>query len=529
MLLFTRILIRVFLFRNIVSREDYHMAASPESLRISVMPPAMAAAAAPARVTFAAGDGIGPEIMEAVLRILEAAGASLQLDEIRVGRAIYEAGVTSGIPAEAWESLRRSRVFLKAPITTPQGGGYKSLNVTLRKALGLYANVRPCISYDPVVPSMHPGMDVIIVRENEEDTYAGIEHRHTAEVVQCLKLVSAPGSERVVRYAFEHALANGRRKVTCLTKDNIMKLTDGLFRRVFEQVAAEYPTIESAHQIIDIGTAQVAAKPQRFDVIVTPNLYGDILSDVAAEISGSVGMAPSANIGSDFAMFEAIHGSAPDIAGQDLANPSGLLRAAVMMLDHLGQPEAATRIHNAWLRTLELGLHTADIFRAGTSTRRVGTQEFATAVIGELGEMPQRLRAVQYSGRSATLASPGVDAPAVRPLKELVGVDVFLDWDADGRDPQRLGERLLPLAGDLVDLRMITNRGVKVWPAGLPETRRTDHWRCRFVRRDTSAALPRQAIEGLLARLSSAGLDYVKTENLYHFDGQPGYSLGQGE
>jgi isocitrate dehydrogenase len=240
-------------------------------------------------------------------------------------------------------------------------------------------------------------------------------------------------------------------------------------------------------------------------------------------------MAPSANIGTDFAMFEAIHGSAPDIAGQDVANPSGLLRAAVMMLDHLGQPEAATRIHNAWLRVLELGLHTADVYRAGTSRRRVGTRQFATAVISELGETPRRLRAVQYSGRSATLAAPGGSTPAVRPRKELVGVDVFLDWDADGRDPQRLGERLLPLAGEQVELRMITNRGVKVWPEGLPETHRTDHWRCRFVRRDTSTALPHEALEGLLSRLSSAGLDYVKTENLYYFDGQPGYSLGQGE
>jgi len=529
MFCYTRIVVRVLLFSNILSREDYHMAANPDSLRISVMPPSPVPVTAPARVTFAAGDGIGPEITEAVLRILDAAGASLQLDEVRVGRAVYEAGVTSGIPAEAWDALRRSRVFLKAPITTPQGGGYKSLNVTLRKALGLYANVRPCVSYDPVVPSMHPGMDVVIVRENEEDTYAGIEHRHTAEVVQCLKLVSGPGSERVVRYAFEYALANGRRKVTCLTKDNIMKLTDGLFRRVFEQVAAGYPTIESGHQIIDIGTAQVASKPHRYDVIVTPNLYGDILSDVAAEVAGSVGMAPSANIGTDFAMFEAVHGSAPDIAGRDLANPSGLLRAAVMMLDHLGQPEAATRIHNAWLRVLELGLHTADIYRAGSSRRQVGTREFATAVICELGAMPRTLRAVQYSGRSATLPAPAASIPVARPHKELVGVDVFLDWDVDGRDPKRLGERLVPLAGDGVELRMITNRGVKVWPEGLPETQRTDHWRCRFVRRDTSAALPRQAIEGLLARISSAGLDYVKTENLYHFDGQPGYSLGQGE
>jgi isocitrate dehydrogenase len=499
------------------------MAAAAERLRISAMEPAIE----PARVTVANGDGIGPEIMAAVLQVLEAAGAALDFDEIQVGQAVYEAGVTSGIPAEAWSSLRRSRVFLKAPITTPQGGGYKSLNVTLRKTLGLYANVRPCISYDPVVPSLHRGMNLVVVRENEEDTYAGIEHRQTAEVVQCLKLVSRPGSERVVRYAFDHARANGRRRVTCLTKDNIMKLTDGLFRQVFEEVAREYPDIEAQHQIIDIGTARVAARPQDFDVIVTPNLYGDILSDVAAEVSGSVGMAPSANIGVHCAMFEAIHGSAPDIAGRDLANPSGLLLAAVMMLDHVGQAAVATRIHNAWLRVLELGLHTADIYRAGTSRRRVGTREFARAVAGELGSMPRRLPAVHYTARDPVAARHATARP--RPDKQLVGVDVFLDWDQHGRDPARLADLLRPLAGDALSLRMITNRGVKVWPDGLPETWCTDHWRCRFVRREDGAALPHRAIEVLLASLSGAGLDYVKTENLYHFDGRPGYSLGQGE
>ena len=500
------------------------MAAAPDSLRIS----ATGLAPEPVPVTIASGDGIGPEIMAAVQHVLESAGAAIDFDEIRVGRAVYESGVTSGIPPEAWTSLRRTRVLLKGPITTPQGGGYKSLNVTLRKALGLYANVRPCVSYDPFVPSLHAGMNVVVVRENEEDTYAGIEHRQTREVVQCLKLVSRPGCERVIRYAFEFALANGRRKVTCLTKDNIMKLTDGLFREVFEEVARQYPQIESGHQIIDIGTAQVAARPHRFDVVVTPNLYGDILSDVAAEVSGSVGLAPSANIGTDCAMFEAIHGSAPDIAGKDLANPSGLLLAAVMMLDHLGQPEVASRIHNAWLRVLELGLHTADIHRQGLSARRVGTREFARAVAGELGSMPRHLPAARYHGRR-TDTGRDAPAPAQRLAKALVGVDVFLDWDDGDRDPTRLGRQLAPLAGRDFDLRMITNRGVKVWPHGIPETWCTDHWRCRFVRAGTADALPHRAIEALLARLSAAGFDYVKTENLYEFDGRPGYSLGQGE
>ncbi len=262
-------------------------------------------------ITVARGDGIGPEIMAATLHVLQAAAAALDIEEIEIGESVYLKGHTSGIPTEAWDSLRRTRVFLKAPITTPQGGGYKSLNVTIRKTLGMYANVRPCIAYHPFVETKHPGMNLVIVRENEEDTYAGIEHQQTDEVTQCLKLISVPGCERICRYAFEYAQQHNRRKVTCFTKDNIMKLTDGLFHRIFDDVAREYPNVESEHWIVDIGAAKMADTPTVFDVIVMPNLYGDILSDVAAQIAGSVGLAGSANIGEGFAMFEAIHGSAP--------------------------------------------------------------------------------------------------------------------------------------------------------------------------------------------------------------------------
>ena len=314
-------------------------------------------------ITIAHGDGIGPEIMAATLRILDAAGAQIAPEEIEIGNAVYLAGHTAGIKPEAWASLRRTRVFLKGPITTPQGGGYKSLNVTIRKTLGLYANVRPCVSYAPFVATKHPKMDLVIVRENEEDLYAGIEHRQTDEVFQCLKLITRPGCEKIIRYAFDYARAHGRRKVTCMTKDNIMKMTDGLFHRIFDEIRAQYPDIVADHQIIDIGAARLASQPERFDVIVTPNLYGDIISDVAAEISGSVGLGGSANIGEHVAMFEAIHGSAPDIAGRGLANPSGLLLAAVMMLVHIRQSEVAERVHNAWLRTLEDGVRTADLPR----------------------------------------------------------------------------------------------------------------------------------------------------------------------
>src|SRR6266478_966949 len=346
-------------------------------------------------ITVAYGDGIGPEIMKVALHILKEAGAKLELEKIEIGEKVYLSGNSSGIEPSAWDSLRRTKVFLKAPITTPQGGGYKSLNVTVRKTLGLYANVRPCVSYHPFIETKHPGMDLVIVRENEEDLYAGIEYRQTDQVMQCLKLISRPGSEKIVRYAFEYARRHNRKKVTCFTKDNIMKFTDGLFHKVFNELAAEYPDIENEHWIVDIGAAKMADTPNAFDVIVMPNLYGDILSDVAAQIAGSVGLAGSANIGENIAMFEAIHGSAPRRAGQNLANPSGLLLGAVMMLVHIGETETAERVHNGWLRTIEDGIHTYDIYDEKVSKQNVGTREFAEAVAQRLGQVPQILKAAK--------------------------------------------------------------------------------------------------------------------------------------
>src|SRR6476469_2778410 len=348
-------------------------------------------------ITVANGDGIGPEIMAATLRILEASGAPLEIETIDIGEKVYLAGNSAGIEPSSWESLRKTKVFLKAPITTPQGGGFSSLNVAVRKTLGLYANVRPCVSYHPFVQTKHPVMDVVIVRENEEDTYAGIEYRQTDQVEECLKLISRPGSEKIVRYAFEYAKKFARKKVTCFIKDNIMKQTDGLFHRVFDEISKDYPNIEADHWIVDIGSAKLADTPENFDVIVMPNLYGDVLSDVAAQIAGSVGLAGSSNIGENIAMFEAIHGSAPRRAGQNLANPSGLFLGAVMMLVHIGQPDVAERVHNAWLRTVEDGVHTYDIYEEGHSKQKVGTKEFAEAVIERLGQTPQILKPRTYS------------------------------------------------------------------------------------------------------------------------------------
>ncbi len=478
----------------------------------------------PVSITVAYGDGIGPEIMDATLRIITAGGADLAIETIQIGEAVYERGITAGIEEESWESLRRTKVFLKAPITTPQGGGFKSLNVTVRKAFGLFANVRPCLSYAPYIATKHPGMDVVIIRENEEDLYAGIEHRQTDEVTQCLKLITRPGSERLIRYAFEYARRYGRSKVTCFTKDNIMKLTDGLFHKVFNDVAADYPDIESEHWIVDIGAAKLADTPEAFDVVVLPNLYGDILSDVAAQIAGSVGLAGSANIGSEIAMFEAIHGSAPRRAGQNLANPSGLLLGAVQMLVHIGQSDVASRVHNAWLRTIEDGIHTYDVYDPAVSTAKVGTSEFADAVIARLGETPTTLRAVNYPAHSEPIKI--TLKPRAKASKELVGIDVFVD----SNDPvETLAKQLEANAGPDLQLVMISNRGQKVYPGGVPETFCVDHWRCRFQAIPVGNPVTYDQIIDLLGRLSTAGLPFIKTEGLFTFDGEPGFSLGQGQ
>lgn len=478
-------------------------------------------------ITVAHGDGIGPEIMRASLDVLVAADAKLDVQEIQLGQSVYDRGFSAGIEPSAWLSLLRTGILYKAPITTPQGGGFKSLNVTLRKTLGMFANVRPCASYDPIV-SLHHGMDLVIIRENEEDLYAGIEHRQTRQVYQALKLVTRPGCERIARYAFEYARSHGRGKVSCFTKDNIMKLTDGLFHQVFDEIGAEYPEIEREHLLVDIGAARLAATPESLDVVLLPNLYGDILSDVAVQLTGSVGLGGSANIGTAAAMFEAIHGSAPSLAGQDKANPSGLLLSGVMMLNYIGQGSTAERVHNAWLKTIEEGIHTFDIYEQGLSARLVGTRAFADAVIERLGQKPDWLKAAGYTSADVRPISIAEPKPRVQISKEMVGVDLFVEWD--GRDANQLAERLQSVSGTKLELQMITNRAVKVWPHGLPQTFKVDHWRCRFLAKgDANPTVTHHEIGELMMRAADEGLDVIKTENLCHFDGEPGYSLGQGQ
>lgn len=474
-------------------------------------------------ITVAEGDGIGPEIMAATLEILSAAQAPLEIYKVEIGEKVYLRNFPAGIEPSTWDTIRHSKAFLKAPITTPQGGGFKSLNVTIRTTLGLYANIRPCVSYYPFVETKHPHMDVVIVRENEEDLYCGIEYRQSPEMVEALKIISHPGSEKIIRYAFEYARANGRKKVTCFTKDNILKLSDGLFHKIFDEIAPEYPDLQHEHWIVDIGAAKLADTPEVFDVIVMPNLYGDILSDVAAQIAGSVGLAGSANIGEHGAMFEAIHGSAPRRAGQNLANPSGLILSAVQMLVHVGLPEVAEKIHNAWLVTLEDGIHTYDIFNPQVSKEKVGTKEFAKAVIARLGQVPTQLKAAHYKSipHSALKYHKTNGAES-----KIVGVDIFVTHQGS---VEQLYKQIADVDSVELKLSMIGNRGVKVWPEKMPETFCIDSWRCRFMSPQKNLEISHQQIAALLQKLAQAKIPFTQVINLSTFDGKPGYTVAQDE
>ena len=476
------------------------------------------------RITIAYGDGIGPEIMTLVLDVLRKSGMEFKEDIVELGEKVYKQGYSSGIRPEAWHIIRRNKVFLKAPITTPQGGGFKSLNVKVRKSLGLFANVRPIRSLYPYVKTHFPNMDVVIIRENEEDLYAGIEHRQTQEVFQCLKLISIPGCEKIVRYAFEYARQMKRKKITCMTKDNIMKLTDGTFRKIFEQIAKEYPDIESDHWIIDIGTAKFATQPEDFDLILLPNLYGDILSDVSAQLAGSVGMGGSSNIGASHAMFEAIHGSAPRRAGQNVANPSGLLNAAVLMLSYIGETRLAEKVYNAWLKTIEEGIHTYDIYNHKTSKQQVSTTDFGKALIENLGGKPCQLPPSHFPKNQRPIQIKISQTDFSSQDKVLDGVDVFVC--ESNRDPKALATQLKKASKghDHLALVYITNRGIKVYPETIPEIFCVDHWRCRFLKKTKSSQVTQKDIISLLQSMAITSLEVIKTENLYSFSGEPNYS-----
>lgn len=491
-------------------------------------------------ITVAYGDGIGPEIMESTLEILKEAGADIELNIIEVGEKIYQKGFKSGLMPSAWEDLASSKILLKAPITTPQGGGHKSLNVTMRKKLNLFANVRPVLSLHPFVATKFPGIDVVIIRENEEDLYAGIEHRQSEQTYQCLKLVTRQGCEKIIRHAFEYAVANNRKKVSCFSKDNIMKMTDGIFHKVFDEIAKEYPDIANDHYIIDIGTARLAARPEIFDVIVTMNLYGDIISDVVAEISGSVGLAGSSNVGEDYAMFEAIHGSAPDIADQNIANPTGLINGAIMMLAHIGQSEIANKIRDALYKTIEDGIHTADIYNESNSKKKVGTKEFTAEVIANLGEKPNILPSSKLSNRPEKEEFKTTQLSRVSEKKSLIGFDVFIDWSQEFDDLLAI---LKNMESEKLEVKTVSAKGLLLWPLidkHMMPNNISGLMVLRFIGKgitgkssneiiDSNKTILHQDIIDMLEILNQKEFDFVKYEGLYSFDGKAGYTSVHGE
>jgi len=475
-------------------------------------------------VTVIPGDGIGPECIRAAQRILEAAGAPISWEECQAGASVFRQGIASGVPSETIESIRRTRVVLKGPLETPVGFGEKSANVTLRKLFETYGNIRPVRELPSVsTPYSGRGIDLVVVRENVEDLYAGIEHMQTPGVAQCLKLISAKGCEKIVRLAFELARAEGRRRVHCATKSNIMKLTEGLLKRTFERVSREYPDIEAQHIIVDNCAHQLVKRPEQFDVIVTTNMNGDILSDLTSALIGGLGFAPSANIGNDVAIFEAVHGSAPKYAGKNVINPTAVILSAVLMLRHLGEFEVAAKIEHAILVTLEEGkVRTGDVVGYD---RGASTTAFTDAVIANLGRRSERYRVRDYK----PIRLPQVEArpDVVHPQRRrVIGADIFLESPLS---PEALGRSLERLAADSpLQLKMISNRGTKVYPPTGAITDCVDHWRCRFVLRDPGGELSDAALLALLQRVA-AEHRWMHLEKLQEFDGALGFTMAQGE
>ncbi len=485
------------------------------------------------RVTVIPGDGVGPEVVRSAVRIIAAEGVTIDWEEADAGLAVFKRGDTSGVPQPTRASIERTRVVLKGPLETPVGFGEKSANVTLRKLFETYANVRPAREL-PGVPTRYAGegIDMIIVRENVEDLYAGIEHMQTPDVGQCLKIISRKGSEKIIRYAFELARREGRQKVTCATKANIMKLTEGLFKGVFEELAPEYPEIVAEHLIIDNVAHQLAKAPAQFDIIVTTNLNGDIISDLASGLVGGLGFASSGNYGDGVAIFEAVHGSAPKYAGKDVINPTALILSSVMMLRHLGETKAADRIEDAVLATLEDGAAvTQDLARqtGGDVEHAASTSGFTDAVIAALGRRPSRgARRARPSG-SAPTPLPSWDYSPARYAaidQRTIGLDIFiataLDSDALGPDLERI------VAETSFELQMISSRGTKVYPSTGQSLGNVGFLRARFVTRDRGAAADAELLD-LQARVAARHPGWTHIEKLHVFAGADGFTKAQGQ
>jgi isocitrate dehydrogenase len=474
-------------------------------------------------VTLIPGDGIGPEVVSAARRVVEAAGARVEWEERQAGASVFKKGIASGVPQDTLESIRKSRVVLKGPLETPVGFGEKSANVTLRKLFETYGNIRPVREFPGVrTPYSGRGVDLVMVRENVEDLYAGIEHMETPGVAQCLKIISRKGCEKIVRLAFEVALAEGRKRVHCATKSNIMKFTEGMMKRTFEAVAREYPQIEAQHIIVDNCAHQLVKKPEQFDVIVTTNMNGDILSDLTSALIGGLGFAPSANIGSEVAIFEAVHGSAPKYAGKNVINPTALILTAALMLRHIGEMTAAVAVEQGVLAALEDGVLTRDVVGDAGA---VSTTAFTEAVISRLGRKPKQAKVREYRPLSLPSVSSAPDFVKVA-RRRVVGVDVFVESTLP---VEQLGKSVEGLvAGSPVELKMVESRGTKIYPSTGTMTDTVDHYRCRLMQRDSAGDLTEAQVLEVLT-LVGAKHRWMHVEKLNEFDGVPGFTRAQGE
>ena len=482
------------------------------------------------KIAVAKGDGIGPEIMEAVLHIFNAAGVGLEYDYVDMGKWVFDKGFSNGMTTEAQQTIEALGILFKGPMETPKGKGVKSVNVTARKTWNTYANKRvfqTLHGVDTVFSKAGIGIDLTIVRENIEDTYGGIEHMITHDVALSRRFITRPGSLQVIRYAFEMAKQKGARRLTCGHKANIMKLTDGLFLECFYEVAKEYPELKSDDKIVDDLAMQLVVRPDQYDVIVMTNLQGDIISDLCAGLVGGLGFAPSANIGDHISIFEAVHGTAPDIAGKGIANPTALLLSGLAMLRHLGLTENAAIIENALLYTLEQGIHTGDF--GDKSKPALNTTDFAAAIISNFGKTPQHGAKPIIPNQPGTPTPLKLDINAMMVSKEtedekIVGVDMFIE---SSEQPEVIAQKCLHHGGVKFKLLSISNRGTQVWPTGSRYTNLVNQYNLRFEGLNEQA-LNQLDIIGLYVSLC-ADFKICSLELLNKWGDKKGYSLAQGQ
>ena len=482
------------------------------------------------KIAVAKGDGIGPEIMEAVLRIFKANNVPLQYEMVEMGKWVFDKGFNNGMTPEAKQTIEQLGLLFKGPMETPKGKGVKSINVTARKTWNTYANKRVFKSLhgvDTVFSKAGIPINITIVRENIEDTYGGIEHMLTQDVALCRRFITRPGGMQVMRYAFEMASKKNAKRISCGHKANIMKITDGLFLECFYEVAKEYPHLKADDIIVDDLCMKLVTRPDLFDVVVLPNLQGDIVSDLCAGLVGGLGFAPSANIGDHISIFEAVHGTAPDIAGKNLANPTALLLSGLAMLRHVGLFDNAATIENALRYTLESGVHTGDF--GNKAIPAVNTTEFADAIIGNFGKIPQE-GAVEFASNASTY-SPAA-AITVHPMLEsgqqkseaIVGADLFIQCN---QQPSALAALLEAQTTDLFKLVTISNRGTQVWPTGSVYTNLVNQYRARFES-SNEKALQQADIIALYERVSKH-VKVCSVELLNQWGDQKAYSLAQGQ